>query len=376
MLISTRLHGVIDYTGAMLLGMLSTRRGFAAPVRRALGAASLLHLGTATQTDYEAGLQGRISMRQHLALDALVAAGMAASGLLMRRQPGGARALLVAFGLSELAAIGLSSTAPSGGPGQGAGPIDRLLHDPAMPDDQAGYPPLDTPKPVAPDVFVVDSLMPGVMGRILPLRMTVIRLPDGDLLLHSPTRFSFALKQELEALGPIRHLVAPNVAHWLFLQEWQQHCPEATSWATPGLRERGQVRRSFVRLDRDLTAPPPEWGGAIELETVAGALGFREIALFHVPTRTLLLTDLVLNLEVWKLPVLLRPLARLFGSVAPAGMPPPYLRAIVRWGGPAAREAAQRLLAWAPERVTFAHGRWFETEGEASLRRSLRWLIR
>jgi hypothetical protein len=34
-----------------------------------------------------------------------------------------------------------------------------------------------------------------------------------------------------------------------------------------------------------------------------------------------------------------------------------------------------RLLARHPERVIFAHGRWFDRDGEARLRRPLRWLL-
>ncbi len=377
MLISTRLHGVIDYSVATLLGALSGRRSFAAPVRRTLGLASLAHAGYSTQTDYEAGLQPRLSMRQHLALDAAGALAICSAGLLMRRQPWGQRALLVTLGLAELSAVGLSSAAPTSGPGQGAGPIDRLLQDPALPDDQVGYPPLDTLKPVADGVFIVDSLLSGALAKVMPARMTVIRLPDGDLLLHSPTQFSLALKAELEQHGRIRHLVAPNVAHWTFLEAWQLHCPEVTTWAAPGLRSRAPVQKSGVRLDRDLPVEAPaEWGGVIQLDRVVGGLGFSEITLFHTPTRTLVLTDLVLNLDVWKLPALLRPLVRLFGSVAPDGMPPPYLRAVIRMGGRAATEAAGRLIASQPERVIFAHGSWFDTDAVASLKRSLRWLKR
>ncbi len=71
----------------------------------------------------------------------------------------------------------------------------------------------------------------------------------------------------------------------------------AWRWAAPGLRERSQVQASGVRLDHDLSdAAPAEWGGAVGVTTVPGGLGFHEVALFHRPTRTLVLTDLILNL--------------------------------------------------------------------------------
>ena len=238
------------------------------------------------------------------------------------------------------------------------------------------YPPLDVPKPLAENVWIVDSGPLRLLGVPLPVRMTVIRLADGALLLHSPTRFETGLKHALEAFGPIRHLVAPNVAHWSYLKVWQQACPEATTWAAPGLRERAQVRASGVRLDRDLPdAPPPDWAGEIDQAIVPGGAGFREVAFFHRPSRTLVLTDLIVNLEPHKLPLPIRLAARALGILAPHGRAPIYLRLIVRARRAEAGAAAVRLVGWAPERVVFAHGRLFERDGTTALQRSLDWII-
>ncbi|HEV7254340.1 MAG TPA: DUF4336 domain-containing protein [Mesorhizobium sp.] len=243
--------------------------------------------------------------------------------------------------------------------------------------EEIAYPPLDTPKPVAENLWIVDSGPIKVMGLLpLPIRMTVIRLSGGGLLLHSPTPFRFALKQELDALGRVEHLVAPNSAHWTFVKEWQSHLPDALTWAAPGLRDRAPVRKSGVRLDRDLGEAAPEaWAGEIEQVVVPGGGGFAELAFFHKPTRSLVLTDLVLNLEPRKLPLAMRPLAYVTGITAPGGRAPIYLRKIVRAEGERARAAARRLVALGPERVIFTHGKWFEQDGAARLRRSLSWLL-
>ncbi|HWL83322.1 MAG TPA: DUF4336 domain-containing protein [Roseomonas sp.] len=371
-MIPTRLHGVIDYAvSAALLG-LSASRSLPVPVRRVLATAGAGHTSYSVLTDYEGGFHPALTMREHLALDTAGALSICGAGLLMRNQPTGARALLVGIGLAELAVIAASSATPVSGPGQDA----SLRGNEAVAARQVGYPPLDTPKSVAEDVFVVDSLLPGMLGAVLPVRMTVIRLPDGSLLLHSPTRFSPSLKQKLEEIGPILHLVAPSIAHWQFLEDWQRACPGAITWAAPGLRERSQVRQSGVRLDHDLhNTPPLTWGDAITLVTVEGGMGFHEVALFHRPTRTLLLTDLAMRLEAPKVPGPLRPLIRMFGTMAPDSMPPPYLRAVVKLRRPEAVRAAWRLLDLQPERVIFAHGRWFDRDGAAELRHSLRWLL-
>ncbi|WP_410218031.1 DUF4336 domain-containing protein [Paracoccus sp. (in: a-proteobacteria)] len=243
---------------------------------------------------------------------------------------------------------------------------------------QVTYPPLDTPKPVAADVWIVDSGPLKAMGMLpLPVRMTVFRLQDKSLLLHSPTRFTSDLLWQLTDLGAVRHMVAPNSAHWTMLKDWQQAVPDAVTWAAPGLRDRGQVKRSGLRLDRDLDEHDAEgWPAELERIDIRGIGGFHEICLFHEPSRTMVMTDLIQNLEKPKMPAAVRPLLSLAGNAAPNGRAPGYLRAVVKLKGQSAREAARRLVSLQPERVIFAHGAWFERDGTARLKQSLDWLIR
>jgi hypothetical protein len=242
----------------------------------------------------------------------------------------------------------------------------------AQPPLPATYDPLDTLKPLADRVWTVDS---GPLHGLMPLRMTVILLPDDSLLLHSPTRLTPKLQAELTALGPVSALVAPSPSHWMFVRDWQRAYPKAETWVAPGLAERKQVQASGLVIDHELSGTPPlAWGGAIDLVTVRGGFGFSEIALFHKPSRTLVLTDLVLNIEPERLPALMRPLARLLGITAPAGRAPTYVRALFKLGGWAARDAAARLVALRPDHLVFAHGRPFQGNTADALAQSLAWL--
>lgn len=231
-------------------------------------------------------------------------------------------------------------------------------------------------KPVAENVWIFDDAPITPLGVPVPIRMTVLRLSDGAVLLHSPTRYSVALRDEIAGLGPIKFLVAPNVAHWMFMPDWQNAVPDALLAAAPGLAGRRQVRAAGLRVDRELNdGPLDEWAGEIETVIVPAPL-FVEVALFHKTSRTLVLTDLVQNLDPNALPPLARNAADLLGSTAPDGRAPVYLRALLRLGGRAVGEAAARLIAFRPDRVIFAHGQWFESDGTERLRRSLDWLIR
>jgi Domain of unknown function (DUF4336) len=80
------------------------------------------------------------------------------------------------------------------------------------------YEPINTLKPVGEHLWVVDGpivrmAFPG--GSMpFPTRMVVIRLANGDLFLWSPTELDDMLRAEIEALGPVRHLVSPNKIHY------------------------------------------------------------------------------------------------------------------------------------------------------------------
>lgn len=272
--------------------------------------------------------------------------------------------------------IGASPTAGSAGdPRASASVAHAAASKPATRDPEPGYPPFNVLKPVAPDVWIVDALPIRAGGLPLPLRMTVIRLPDGTLLLHAPTMYRRDLRDALAAVGPVEHLVAPSYGHWMYLDAWQKTYPAATTWAVTGLRDRGPVREAGLRIDVDLDADPPSaWGNAIALVPI-NAPGFAEVELFHRPSRTLILTDLVLNVEPPGFSLVSRFAAQVLGICAPHGKAPLYLRGLLGLNRTRVAAAAARLIAFAPERVIFAHGRWFDRDGTAQLAASLAWIL-
>ena len=346
-MLNGRNHAAVDLgVAASLLG-LALLPGSAVRVRALAAAVAIGQAGLMAVTDYEGGIAPLLSFRQHRRIDLAASALVAAAGAAWRSP-----ALFAAAAATGAAAWGSDTHAH---------------HAPSM-----LYRPLDTPKPFAPDVWLVD----GAIGPGVPVRMTVIRLPDGTLLLHSPTRFSAVLQHRLEAIGPIRHLVAPNSVHWVFAKAWQDAVPEAATYAAPGLRERGQVRRAGLRIDHVLSADAPTaWGGAMEQVVVPGGAGFREVAMFHRPSGTVLMTDLVQNFEPAKLPWLLRPVARLLGNAAPTSRAPGHLRLVMLFRQNDAAAAARRIVGWAPERIVVTHGAPIERDATARLRRSFGWLI-
>jgi len=239
---------------------------------------------------------------------------------------------------------------------------------------KTGYPAFDVPKPIADDLWIVDGAPITTLGLKLPVRMTIVRLQSGDLLLHSPTKHTPALAKAIERLGPVSHLIAPSIGHWQFLEDWQRAIPQATTWAVPGLRDRWQVQKSGVRIDRDLGGREPEpWVNEVKQGIIGGGGGFKEAWFFHRASRTLLLTDVVDNMEPARLPPLTRIAMQLAGATS--GTTPYHVRAALLFNRKQNRDALRCLDRLDPERVVFAHGRWFDRDGGRQLREALNWLI-
>jgi ABC-type Fe3+-citrate transport system substrate-binding protein len=39
------------------------------------------------------------------------------------------------------------------------------------------------------------------------------------------------------------------------------------------------------------------------------------------------------------------------------------------------RMAVETMIAWKPERIILAHGRWYDKDGTRELRRAFRWVL-
>lgn len=239
-----------------------------------------------------------------------------------------------------------------------------------------GYEPLNTPKPVAPDIWVIDGPAIRFYGLPFSTRATVIRLENGDLWVHSPTCLTDGLKADLETLGPVRHLIAPNWIHYAHLADWQAACPKAVAWAAPGVVERAAKHGLTLHPDHRLAARPEvPWQTQIDQIIVEGSKTHREAVFFHRASGTLILTDLIENFETAKLPAWTRPLVWLAGLDAPRGRMPPDMYWSFRDKQRLA-DSVEIIIGWQPERVILAHGRWFTQNGTAELERAFRRLLK
>ena len=146
---------------------------------------------------------------------------------------------------------------------------------------------------VAEGVWCVEAeiKMPG--GVRMNTRMTIVRLENGTLLVHSPIRIDDELAKEIAGLGDVASIVAPNRWHHLFFGACAERYPQARTFAAPGLAE----KVPGLRVDEGLTdAAPKLWADEFDQIVVQGASKMSEVVLFHKPSRTLVVSDLFFNI--------------------------------------------------------------------------------
>ncbi|MBZ0128960.1 MAG: DUF4336 domain-containing protein [Rhodobacteraceae bacterium] len=209
----------------------------------------------------------------------------------------------------------------------------------------------------------------GAAGFHFPTRMAIIRLADGGLFIWSPIALDPGLRKAVDALGPVRFLIAPNRLHHVFLADWMQAYPDAIVHGAPGLTEkRGDIRFHAILGD----TAPPEWGDEIDQVSLDNRIT-PEIVFFHRPSRTVLFTDLLQQMprdyySGWR-----RVVARLdLMTGGQASVPRKFRLGFAN--RKAARAAIGRILAWPMEQVVMAHGIPVRENAGAVLRRAFAWL--
>ncbi|HYC69723.1 MAG TPA: DUF4336 domain-containing protein [Opitutaceae bacterium] len=207
-----------------------------------------------------------------------------------------------------------------------------------------------------------------VLGMAIGHRMTVARLGDGSLWVHSPVAYSAELAASLDALGSVAHIVAPNYVHDTYLEGWLPNYPGVRFHAP---RSFHKVFPRFRITDALGETPDPSWAGLIDQHAVQGAPRLHEVVFLHRPSRTLIVADLSFNLGR-DMPWLSRQLCRVNGCYDHFG-PSRLFRSVIR-DRAALRASIDRILGWDFDRLVVGHGAVIETGGKAALREAFSFL--
>ncbi|MEM9843950.1 MAG: DUF4336 domain-containing protein [Pseudomonadota bacterium] len=226
---------------------------------------------------------------------------------------------------------------------------------------------------MADDVWLIDSGPSEEMRLPLPTRAVLVRLGNGATWLYAPARFTDALRDEIDAIGPLRHIVAPTATHLEPLPDWLHAYPEAQFWATePGAKRAGSLSSArYLKADRAEAA----WEDDLRQLVVQGNPSHPEAVFFHRASDTLILADLISAVETAHLSPWLRPVVWLMGLDDAVGRMPRRVRRGVR-DEQAFADSLERIINWGPRRILLRHGRWYRRDGVGELERAFRKILR
>lgn len=239
------------------------------------------------------------------------------------------------------------------------------------------YYPLFVPKKVGQEIWMVDGDTVDMSFKLFTVpfstRMTIVRLENQDLWLHSPIQLTDELKGAIDKLGKVKHLVAPNKLHYVFIEEWSRAYPQASVWAAKGLEKqflRSTEIKKFRFLDKTSS---PEWSKEINYLPFQGSVSVEELVFFHQQSQTLILTDLIENIELNKPSFFQRLLFKLGDNRAPNGHTPRDLR-LTFFNRRLAKQSYQQMVAWQAKNIILSHGACIFGNASKKLQEAFFWL--
>jgi hypothetical protein len=198
-------------------------------------------------------------------------------------------------------------------------------------------------------------------------RMTIVRLADGGLFVHSPGPLDTPTRAFVDEHGPVAAIVAPSLFHHLWAGEWKEGYPDALLCACPGLDR----KRADLRWDRVLGDEPEAlWRGELDQVVFAARTMENEVVFFHRASRTMICCDALFNLSTHS-SRFTRAVAALLANREPGAT---WLEHLMIRDRKAARDQVDRMLAWDIERVVLSHGEMLANGGHEALRRAYAWL--
>jgi hypothetical protein len=214
-------------------------------------------------------------------------------------------------------------------------------------------------------------------GLSIGTRMTIVRLSGGDLVVISPIQPSEALMGAIAALGPVRHIVAPNLYHYQFAAAFKAAYPEATLWATAGLG----VKQPELPIDRAIDhSTNGLWPGlehrffaGFKTLSPSGPDALNEWVFWHADSRTLILTDTAFCFDE-SFPWATRLITKIGGGYK--SLSPSLLERLATTEEETVKASIEQVLRWEFERVIVAHGSIVERGGKEQLKRGYEKFLR
>lgn len=202
-------------------------------------------------------------------------------------------------------------------------------------------------------------------------RTTIIRLENGELLVHDPCVVNEKIKSRIDELGTVKYIIAPGTYHHLYVKDFQASYPDAETFLCPGL----ESKRPDLQFDWLLgNKADSRWADVLEQVLIQGTRHITEVAFYHKPSGTLILVDLLENIGddyrheagfllkfYWKV------IFHMWNNPKAA---PEYQ---LGWGDKQiVRSGLEKILSWDAKRLILSHGETIEGDVNRFLRNAWR----
>ncbi|HSH39058.1 MAG TPA: hypothetical protein VK993_09755 [Chthoniobacterales bacterium] len=200
-----------------------------------------------------------------------------------------------------------------------------------------------------------------LLGMQIGRNVSVIRLANGKLIIHSTAPFSAPDIAAIRQLGEPAWIVEATRFHDSKAAEGRAAFPDVTYLVPAPFSNRDRLGAAV------LSGAPDEWAGEVELRRIDGMPSVQEHATFHRSSRTLIVGDLLFNFPAdasWWTKLIARWVLRLDRLV---GMSLVF-RSMIKDRQAFHRSMAD-IFAWDFDRVIVGHGSVAESGGKELLRK-------
>lgn len=196
-------------------------------------------------------------------------------------------------------------------------------------------------------------------------RMTLIRLKSGGLVIHNAIRLKEEDYSQLDALGPVRFVLVPNSLHSSEAHYYKLRYPESKLLVSKDAEKAVGGRCTVDGLLPE--AWPTELRSEVDCMEFEGTRMIRENVFLHRPTRTLITTDIVMNMQI-EVHGLERAFFR-FNRLYKRFGPTRIFRYLVVNDRRKAAESFRKFMAWDFDRVIMNHGSILDSGGKEAMQR-------
>ncbi|MFH7028572.1 MAG: DUF4336 domain-containing protein [Heteroscytonema crispum UTEX LB 1556] len=200
-------------------------------------------------------------------------------------------------------------------------------------------------------------------------RMTVIRLTTNELIVISPIQADKTTIIQLNEIGNVAYIIAPNLYHHLFVSNFQAIYPKAQLWVAPNF----DSKIPNISADKVITNDEGSILNQVDyllfdgfkVLDLSGPSILNEFVFLHRTSRTLILTDTAFHFDEqfsFKTQLAAK-LLGIYGKLSPSPLEKLAIKEKEN-----VKKSVQKILHWDFNRVIMAHGSIIEDDGKRKLK--------